>query len=311
LASVKSLAEAFSGGPHGDGGLPSPYQQATESIRAAARWLLAAFAGVGGVLVAGVPLTDIGRIGVWTFRFWLAVGAIVVALAAIGLMIRAVSKVFTARYVSFGELGQADFPDKSGRKRRVWDVEQVINFSRDELYGAQAGTLAELAKRLRVANETSRAVGKPSLGKASPSERGVPTALAELERASSRVLDFANYEYTRRTFQSLFPRLALGGIIAAGGVGVYAIVVGSAPARAPKIERPLPVTLTLNPEARDWNRLLGEDCDISAVKAVAVGGSLVVPEVVTASTQGCRAARFKVGKKQGIAVPVVQRSTSP
>ena len=98
---------------------PSPYQQATESIRAAARWLMTAFAAVGGVLVAGVPLSDLGRLEVRSARFVLAVSAVAVALVAIGYMIRTVARVFTARYVSFGELAAADFPEKAGRQRRV------------------------------------------------------------------------------------------------------------------------------------------------------------------------------------------------
>jgi hypothetical protein len=304
----------------------SPYVQATESIRAAARWLLAAFAAVGGVLVAGVPLTDLGRVGVWNFRFWIAVAAIVAALGAIGWMIRAVARVFTAEYVSFGELRQADFPEKvkrprtpegpddlrsktaekrSRRQRRVHDIREVIDTSREELYGSQARSLAELSRLLRKANEV---LSQP-VGADAPASQQLESELwarrqPELNRAALRVVDFANYEFTRRMFKSLFPKLAFLGFIAAAGVGAYAVAVSSAPPKAPTVDKPIAVTLTLRPGARKWGNLLGSACDIRSVRAVAVAGSLNAPEVVTDQTDTCRAARFRVGRKQGVAVPV-------
>ena len=60
----------------------SPYVVAAENIRTAARWLLTAFAAVGGVLIAGVPLTAIGRIEPWSLNFFLAAGGVAVALVA-------------------------------------------------------------------------------------------------------------------------------------------------------------------------------------------------------------------------------------
>lgn len=322
------LSEAASFGAAGgsdntSGATSSPYVEATASIRAAARWLLTAFAAVGGVLVAGVPLTDIGRVGIWSFRFWIAVAAIIAALGAIGWMIRAVARVFTAEYVSFGELQQADFPEKvkltrpdaaegveskpaderTRRQRRVYAIKKVINTSREELYGSQARSLAELARRLRAANEAvSWLVDDEALF-----EQRVARLQrqSELDRAASRVVDFANYEYTRRTFQRLFPKLALGGFIVAVSVGTYAIAVNSAPPKAPAVDKPIAVTLTLRPGARKWGDILGPACDIKSVRAVSVAGSLNAPEVVTDQTDTCRAARFRVGRRQGVAVPAI------
>jgi hypothetical protein len=341
LPLLKDLLSA-AGGSHGDEPTSaSPYQQATEGIRAAARWLLTAFAAIGGVLVAGVPLTDVGRVGIWSLRFWVVIAAIVVALAAIGWMIRAVSRVFTAEYVSFGDLRQADFPTKTRRREKVLSrttprppnsqlptsqpeeeerrgtrrqrqiraIQEIIDLSREELYGTQARNLGELAERLEEANEKVRSAGIEGRTQAekTPDVR-LRVAQPELERAASRVLDFANYEYTRRTFKSLFPGLALAGFIAAAGVVTYAVVVSSSPAKAPAITQPIRVLLTLKPGARTWSTILGPSCDIGSVAAVAVGGSLNSPEVVSNRTASCRAVRFRVGKRQGVAFPVIASS---
>ena len=91
----------------------SPYLKASDNIRAAARWLVAAFAAVGGVLVAGVPLTDIGRIKPWSTDFFWATGGLAVALAAIAYMIYTTSRVFTDRFVSFNEFIGGDRPRRS------------------------------------------------------------------------------------------------------------------------------------------------------------------------------------------------------
>ena len=39
----------------------SPFASATANIQAAARWIVAALAAVGGVLVSSVPLTGLGK----------------------------------------------------------------------------------------------------------------------------------------------------------------------------------------------------------------------------------------------------------
>src|SRR2546423_11748040 len=91
----------------------------------------------------------------------------------------------------------------------------------------------------------------------------------------------------------------------------YAVLIGTAPTKPAAIETPIAVRLSLKPEARDWKKVLGGQCALDNVRAVAVAGTLSSPEVVTSPTAGCRAARFTVGKKQGVAVPVVRQVAAP
>ena len=47
---------------------PSGYADATAALRATARWIVTALAGVAGVLLAGVPLTGLGGLQSGTAR---------------------------------------------------------------------------------------------------------------------------------------------------------------------------------------------------------------------------------------------------
>lgn len=283
----------------------SPYQSAAENIRSAARWLVTAFAGVGGVLVAGVPLTDLGNIKPWSGAFVAAVGGIIAALLAIAYMIFVVSRVFTAEFISFADFAGADIPGGGASTRRrmlIREISTTAERSGAELYGGEARNLGELYERLNAANEVLR--------RETSAERtlapSVPARAASVREAAGRVADFANYEYVRRTFRGLFPRLVVGGAIVVIGVGVYVFKTGQAAPKPLAVSTPLPVELSLNPSARDWTSLLGPGCMLSSVKAVAVGGLVITPVIVTQEMDGCRAVRFTLRATDGVAVPIVK-----
>jgi hypothetical protein len=279
--------------------------QATESIRAAARWLLTAFAAVGGALVAGVPLTDLGTLDVPSLRFFAAIAAILVALGAIALMIGTVARVFTARYVSFGDLALRDFPERtsSPQDAELEKLEQLVIESRNELFGAEAATLPELSRKLSKANEQLRGEEDPP-----------PTLVdrqGRLEAATLQVLDFANYEHTRRTFQRLFPTLAWLGLLVVIAVGGFTVLIGQKPDEAPEVTEATPVTVSFPDSDSEVARRVGQECDLSAVEAVAVGGTLDAPEIVTVPTGSCSAIRLTVDEDDAVVVPDVPRPPQP
>ena len=283
----------------------SPYQSAAENIRSAARWLVTAFAAVGGVLVAGVPLTDLGEITPWSGAFVAAAGGVVAALLAIAYMIFVVSRVFTAEFISFADFAGSDIPGGESSPRRrmlIREIAKTAERSGAELYGGEARDLGELYERLNAANELLR---KETSAERPPTP-AVSARAASVREAASRVVDFVNYEYVRRTFRGLYPRLVVGGVIVVVGVGVYVFKTGQAAPRPLAVTSPLPVQLTLNPSARSWSSLLGPGCVLSSVKAVAVGGLLTTPEVVTEQIGGCRAVRLTLGAQDGVAVPIVK-----
>jgi hypothetical protein len=282
-------------------GSPTPYQQAAETIRSTAKWLVTAFAGVGGVLIAGIPLTGLGKLQAG--RLTVAIIAIAAALAAIAFIIPRVSQVFTAKYITLADLTFQSFPKGTGKvgqwlvTRRLEPIMSAVDKSRDELYGAEASDLADLNEKITQVNEVLRA-GPRGRQPASLLDR------SSLAAAAERVVAFANYEDVRRTFRSVYRPMAIAAAIVAAGVVVFAYVVGST-SMTIEVTTPSPVLLSLNPSLSYWPRILGPNCDISRVDAVAISGDFFEPEVITSGTRGCKVARFKMTPTTGLAVPVV------
>src|SRR6266550_4530887 len=126
----------------------SGYAAQLETLRSAAKWLLAAAAGVGALLVAGLQLTGIGRLPLDSWRLYAALGAAAVALSAIGYMIKAASTVLTQEWLTL-----ADFTDEATGLPGPWGkgsrasaylrpIEDYLMGSRHELFGYAAPTLA-------------------------------------------------------------------------------------------------------------------------------------------------------------------------
>jgi hypothetical protein len=299
-STIKSSDEAKEvSAPSGD----EPYQQAAETIRATAKWLVTAFAGVGGILIAGIPLTGLGRLR--SAPLIVALGAITVALVAIAYIIPRVSRVFTAKYITLADLAYQAFPRSTSRlarwhvKRRITPISNAVDESRDELYGAEAASLADLNKRITDVNEDLRSFG---------SRPQSLTAQSSLAAAAKRVVAFANYEDVRQTFRRLYRPMAVAATVVAVGVITFAFAVGSATSVA-NVTSPAPVRLSLIEGAKDWQSLLGAGCDISRVDAVAISGTFSEPDVITTGTKGCEVVRLRITKSLGVAVPVVGTPT--
>jgi hypothetical protein len=338
----------------------SAYNQAAAALRSTAQWLITAFAAIAGVLVAGVPLTGIGRIKVGTNEFYAAIGGLALALLAIAYIIRQVAKVLTNEYVNLTGLALEEMQRRQG-PGQTSPVVHSIELSREELFGDVAETLADLHRQLALANEHSRLMTRkesiPSSAKkknerkaeeadtdqkkadraesvriaervvdllrtimtsrdsiaqeamrndTSEAEEEVDIAYGAADRvriAAQRVVDFANYEVARLTFQRLYRRMVAAGAIV--GFGVVLFAYQTSQASTPAITSPLQVIVTLNADAAKRLRSqLGPSCDPSRIEAVTVGGDLNEPEVVTKQTANCNAVRFKVSANAGVAVPI-------
>ena len=301
---------------------PSPFQQATSNLHATARWIVTALAGVGGVLVAGVPLTGLGKAG-WSISTIIAICGLAAALIAIGIMIPIVARVFSTDYITLTALQLAELPAYQGQStRNVSEVLDSVLVNREELFGDEAADLGILYDRLSKSNEElrkgrrgeqpanvpagspkelrgpdevgNREVESPSVDPSTyvSEEASLRRNLEELRTASARVVDFANYEATRRRFVQLYPKLMIAGLIAVGGVGLYAFEV-SRPLPQDSITKPTPVIVSL-PSNAYFHHKLGSNCALSQVVAVAESGSLSRPTIVTLPTANCRATRLEV-----------------
>ncbi|MFJ3666925.1 hypothetical protein ACIPSE_10765 [Streptomyces sp. NPDC090106] len=83
---------------------------AVPDMRATAKWMVAAWAGVGAVLLAGVPLT-VMRSAASTGRLLGALAGLVVALTGVGWALWVTSEALMPRLVSYRELGSPRFAE--------------------------------------------------------------------------------------------------------------------------------------------------------------------------------------------------------
>lgn len=222
-----------------DSNLGNGYAAQLETVRSAAKWLLAAAAGVGALLAARLQLTTLGRLPLDSWRLYVALGAAVATLLAIGYMIKIASTILTQEWLTL-----ADFTDEAtglpgpwGKRSRRSDylrpIENYLMGSRHELFGHVASTLAELHRKLR---ESHEAMWRADLDVAAR-EQAVEMS-SELRRATRDVVQAANYYHVLRLFRALRVRMAWAAVLGVVGIIVFAYVVSP-----PKDPAPLEVQI--------------------------------------------------------------------
>jgi hypothetical protein len=84
--------------PSGADPRPLQFREAVDTVRATAKWLIAAFAAVGAALAASIPLSSFGD--AQGSRLWLAVIGASLAFGGIALAILSVSHVLTPSFLN-------------------------------------------------------------------------------------------------------------------------------------------------------------------------------------------------------------------
>ncbi|GIH19273.1 hypothetical protein [Rugosimonospora africana] len=210
------------------------YASQLDALRSAAKWLLAAAAAVGALLVAGLQLTGIGQLSIDSWRLYVGLGAALTALAAVGYVIKAASTVLAQEWLTL-----ADFTDdasglpgpRAKRVRALADlrtVEKRLMSSRHELFGYLAPTLAELHRKLHESHEVMWSADPASTAHQEASERS-----DRLRKAARDVVQAANYYYVLRLFKALRLRMAWAAVVGVAGVAVFAYVVNPPEATVP------------------------------------------------------------------------------
>jgi Pentapeptide repeats (8 copies) len=210
-------------------GTASPIGYASNRIRDTIRWLVASFAAVGGVLIAGSQLSGIGKLEACAptelrcVRLPLAVLGAVVALAAIAGMISAAIEVLLPRDWTLSRLA------KEWRERG--SVSPVVGFFRDSpelLHGFSSAVdvQAEVAQVRKL-----RVEAKATWDAADPRERHVAARrvrqyddrLRLLYRRAALITEVANYISLRHDFRRRFmPRFFTGAVVVAVGLVIFA-----------------------------------------------------------------------------------------
>lgn len=229
----------------------------TASLREAAKWLLAAAAGVGGVLVAGLQLSQLGALGAdqW-LRMVIALSGLALALVGVGWVIARAAALLTEDWITLSQLTIEDFRRRLNRRAKPLkgDVDSIyddIGRYGEELYGHVAVSPEELYQKLKDANRRARARQAPS---AAPEAGDGSDADAEIRAAVVAVVEFANFRRTRADFEDLQRVLVKAAILIVTGVVVFAIAAHSPRVdtdRNPQPSTPTaPTTQTAPPPSR-------------------------------------------------------------
>ena len=84
--------------------LAGRFGTSVDHLRSTAKWAIAAYAAVGAILVAGSQLSSIGAFTWDDRRLWIAIAAMVVALASVALAVHTIVTVQTVGEVTLPEL---------------------------------------------------------------------------------------------------------------------------------------------------------------------------------------------------------------
>jgi hypothetical protein len=216
--------------PNTDNGSESVggYAAQLDALRSVAKWLVAVFAGVGALLVAGLSISGIGQLPASSWRLYVAVSSVVFALGSVGFMIREASVVLTHEWLTLASFGDEPTGRTLGRAKRSWrqaqlrDIDEKLCLSRHELFGYAAATRAQLHRLLREADELIHSSAPDS-----PEAHNAQQEAAVLRRAARDTVQYANYCFTLRLFQRMRTRVSLAAVVAAISIGIFAYTTNS------------------------------------------------------------------------------------
>lgn len=198
------------------------YAAQLETLRSTAKWLIAAPAAVGALLAAGLQLTGVGRLALDSWRLYVALGAAVITLLSIGYVIKVASEVLTREWLTLAAFTDeaTGLPQSWGKRIDVTTLRAIENrlmFSRHELFGHAAVTLAELHRLLQ---DSNKVLWRPDLDMAA--RREAAERSNELRQVARTVVQAANYYHVLHLFQQLRVRLAWAGVVGLVGLAVFA-----------------------------------------------------------------------------------------
>jgi hypothetical protein len=278
---------------------------ASSQIQATAKWIIAAFAGVGAALIAGLQLTGLGKLDFP--ELLIALAGLALALGGVFWAIRKVADVLTPPTILLDEL-----PEYVGEMTRQ-DV---------TLLKGQAADLATLMTRYKKVDEESRqrweavdeAKEKDELKVAEDLEKKAEAKdkqFALLDDAIAFLRGLALNQKVRRVFNEMWRPLTGAVLVAVAGVIVFAYETNQ-PADDPKPpphttkavgQSPVGVKLVLtSPERKILTPQLGKKCPSGPLWGMAIGGRPIALDVVTLPTPRCRSVRVMVTPEAGIVI---------
>lgn len=309
------------------------------TTRETAKWVLAAFAGVGALLVAGLRLSDLGRLAADSGRLGIALLSLLTALCFVGWAILRAARVIGVPFLTLHELNARrrraireararGLPPSDDLAAAVDPLFRALRAQPLDLFHGRAENLADLQRKL---NGVYRALR--SLRARQPAPWGgrswtyddidqLEREAASLQRIVFAVIDWANDWVARDRFARLPGAIFIAGLAVALNLAIFAWAVNpSGLEAAARVDAPIPVTVYLDPPVADnpaasaaldaivpapERRVRPHAClnDLDRLAAIAVAGDLRTPEVVVTPQGSCPALQFRVTSDVGVVVPV-------
>ncbi|MGP7813712.1 hypothetical protein [Glutamicibacter soli] len=317
-------------------GLNEHLELATLRIRDTAKWLIISLAAVGGVFVAGIQLSDIGLLELWSPRFW---GAILgIAFAAIGGGIALWGAVLTlasdhvylnhvtdqdlvpraAKNATAHKTGGGDATEEVPHIQGFKNVEELRNKyhevldKRRELLRQNSG-LDKESNKTEGENPTSGKQGQPE-----PDDQDfdlVDNYAVYLDGIVRNVLAVANLSRARHVWRISVTMIASGAVVASFGIALFAYASNPpAPSagsvvNTSNVVTPLSAKLQLSEQGRQaLGDALGSNCDLNADLTIVVLGQTEAGPDVLANSPKCNPVRLILDADWGIIKTTVSKT---
>lgn len=296
-------------------------RSATDRVREVAKWLIVVFGAIGGVLLTGTQLSDIGATD-GTDRT-MAILGMVVGVVGAGIALAATVRVLLPISISLKDLAEG----KSGSKVKD-SVREWAEDLRDKKWPRTIDSFVEKDPTLlgdygpkiedfHVAWEEKWTRQKKA--RQNYEETGRTWALkAELEKAEAEVeridktgatfLSFALATRVRQRMKGAVVAIFIGGAMVAAGITMFSFATnhddapasGSAAGAVPK--RPSWVSVELSPHGAEvLTKRVGDGCPMP-LNAIALDGEPDALELVSIPSADCAATRFTLTEGMGVVV---------
>lgn len=267
-------------------------EAAADRIRQTAKWLTVSLAAVGGVLIAGTQLSDIGQLQAWSSRFVVAiVGGGVAAAAAVIILALAIWVAVT--------------PAISLTQLAAKEPKGVRDIVRDPIFLGGKKSVSELNEAYKKALlDREEAFHRLSLqDNATNQSAAVKTdrEMVSVSNTVSSLMPVVAYERVAYRWKWAGAVVLICGLVAAAGVGAFAWAahppdkVKASMLSPAVLAMPTPVSVTLTAEGQKALRsALGPQCPLaSPLAALDLGNTDAGPDVLI-QQKGCNTTRFIV-----------------
>ncbi|MFB8760693.1 hypothetical protein [Streptomyces nigra] len=299
------------------------FHEAMSSVTGTAKWIIGVSAVVAGVLLTGVSLKDISNLDTdHPERLVLAGVAVVLALVMVSLIIKFASDVLTVPDTTLSKLAAyevgreqpspapdrpipsvADYDDVLGYlaqlKGEVQPDPDRQDLSVQQLYNQYVTTMHSVDELRRGQQVT---VGNHTFG---PGDKDNVNQLKEelvvLERRAALLQDAAQFYYVQRKYKTLKVAMVVGVVVITLAIFGFTWATRSSGVsiNSPIEERfYVSKNLTALKEAGIDQRCAGR-----TLSAVAVGGTIETPRIMTRAEPGCPGVTVDVTDSLGRAVP--------